>query len=210
MRERADWDQRYVERDLPWDTGRPDKHLVECVAELNLEQARALEFGCGTGSNAIWLAGSGLRVTAVDISPVAISQAADRAKRAGVQVALAAADILKDPIPNAPFDFVFDRGAFHSLGRAEDRTACARIVHRMLAAGGAWFSLMGNADGPVREIGPPRLSVVEIAAATEPLFEILRLRTTHFDSDRPDPPRAWACLMRRRAGASATGDCRRG
>lgn len=198
MKDQSHWDKRYEGRDLPWDTGRHDRELERTVDERRIPCGRALEVGCGTGSNAIWLARRGFRVTAVDISAVAISQAADRARQAGVQVDLAAADILKDPIPNAPFDFVFDRGAFHSLGSAEDRAACARIVHRMLADGGMWFSLMGNADGPERDIGPPQLSVREIAAAVEGSFEILGLRTVFFDSDNPDRPRAWACLMRRR------------
>jgi len=200
MKDSKDWDERYTRRDLPWDTGRQDKRLEEFVPELCGGSGRVLELGCGTGSNAIWLARQGLQVTAVDISPVAIMQATAKATRAGVRIDLAAADVLRDPIPNAPFGFVFDRGCFHSFDSPQDRSACARVVHRLLAPASAWFSLIGSADGPQRETGPPRLTVAEIAAAVEPFFEILQIRTTHFDSDRPDPPRAWACVMRRRAG----------
>lgn len=59
---------------------------------------------------------------------------------------------------------------------------------------GLWLSLIGNADGPERGVGPPRLSARQIAEAVEPCFEILKLRTTFFDSDATDRHRAWGPL----------------
>ena len=47
-----------------------DRILAEQVESLT--PARALEIGCGTGGNAVWLAEKGWRVTAVDYSAVAI------------------------------------------------------------------------------------------------------------------------------------------
>lgn len=198
MRDKAHWDARYIEGDLPWDTGRHERQLAATLGTLDGGIESVLELGCGTGTNAIWLARQGLRVTAADISPAAIEKAVQRASAADVQVAFAAADLLTDDVTGGPFDLVFDRGCFHSIESTEDQAACVQFVHRHLVDGGRWLSMMGNADEPPREVGPPRRTALQIVTAVEPLFEILRLETTHFDSRQANPPRAWACLMRKR------------
>ena len=198
MTHSTNWDERYQTGDLPWDTQRHDKHLEQVLAEYSIEPCTTLELGCGTGTNAIWLAERGFRVTALDVSSVAIEMAREKASREGATVEFLTADILTDKIPGAPFAFAFDRGCFHSFDELPDGVAYAEGVRGCLADGGLWLSLIGNTDGPARETGPPRRSVRDIAEAVEPLFEILSLRTIHFDSDQSDPPRAWECLMRKR------------
>ncbi|MFH1731620.1 MAG: class I SAM-dependent methyltransferase [Planctomycetota bacterium] len=204
MTDGSRWDERYRTGDLPWDTQRHDKHLERVLAEHSVEPCAALEIGAGTGSNAIWLAQQGFRVTALDLSSVAVDAARKKASRAGVGVEFVAADILTDAIPNTPFGFAFDRGCFHSFAEPGDRAAYAQAVADCLAEGGLWFSLIGNADGPDRETGPPRRSVRDIADVVEPLFEILSLEAAHFDSDQPEPAPAWACLMRKRTRPART------
>jgi methylase of polypeptide subunit release factors len=66
---------------LPWDTGRPDSMLVEMIASRAIASGRTLEVGCGTGTNAIYLAQHGFEVVGVDISPLAVESA--RAKALG-------------------------------------------------------------------------------------------------------------------------------
>lgn len=204
MTDSANWDERYRTGDLPWDTQRLDKNLERVVAEHPIEPCAALEIGCGTGTNAIWLARRGFQVTALDVSPVAIGMGREKASLAGAAVEFLAADVLADDIPGAPFGFAFDRGCFHSFSEPEERLACAGAVAGRLAEGGLWFSLIGSTDGPDRETGPPRRSARDIAEAAEPFFEILSLSTTHFDSDQSEPPRAWACLMRKRPAPTMT------
>lgn len=75
------WDQHYRRRDQPW-SGNPNGFLVEAVAQR--QPGTALEIGCGDGGDAIWLAGQGWRVTAADISDVALHRATERATVAGV------------------------------------------------------------------------------------------------------------------------------
>jgi len=198
MHDKQNWEQRYETGDLPWDTGRVDHNLADALARHDIRPCRALELGCGTGSNAIWLARRGFDVTASDISETAVQRARQAAERAGVALSFAAGDLLHDPLPQGPFGLVFDRGCFHSVGDASARGLFGRVVSDRLADGGYWLSLIGSADGPLREVGPPRLSAADIAAAVEERFEILSLQTTHFDSTQADPPRAWVCLMRKR------------
>jgi SAM-dependent methyltransferase len=81
---RAYWDERYASRERVW-SGEPNRRLVDEVASL--PPARALEVGCGEGADALWLAGRGWRVTAVDVSEVALARAAARAAELGDAVA---------------------------------------------------------------------------------------------------------------------------
>jgi len=48
--------ERYKSGDTPWDIGRPDFNLVEIVTQKPILSCKALDIGCGTGDNAIWLA----------------------------------------------------------------------------------------------------------------------------------------------------------
>jgi methyl halide transferase len=198
-RTQHDWDERYVTGNLPWDTQRHDRYLEQVVVGRPVAPCPAIDLGCGTGSNAIWLAQREFHVTAVDISPTAIKMARENGEREGVDVEFLVADILSDPLPNEPFAFAFDRGCFHSFDDPKERAAFAETVWQHLAGDGLWLSLIGSTDGPVRGVGPPRRSVLDIASAVEPRFQVLSLNATHFDSDQADPPQAWACLMRRRA-----------
>ncbi|MBA2946107.1 class I SAM-dependent methyltransferase [Streptomyces himalayensis] len=75
------WDGRYAESDRMW-SGKPNPVLVREAA--GLQPGRALDLGCGEGADAIWLAGQGWQVTAVDISRLALERAAAHAAAEGV------------------------------------------------------------------------------------------------------------------------------
>jgi len=81
---------------------------------------------------------------------------------------------------------------------AEGRSRFASRVGELLAPEGMWHSLIGSTDGPPRDTGPPRLSATEIAAAAEPHFEILELRSTMLDREDHGDIRAWVLVAKRR------------
>ena len=195
---KQNWEERYITGNLPWDSGRQDSSLEELIANKTISACKTLELGCGTGSNAIWLATKGFEVTATDISSEAISIARDKATKANETVNFMVMDILQESLPEEKYDFVFDRGCFHSFD-GEERDTFAKSVYTCLKPAGIWLSLIGSADSPPCEMGPPRLTAQEIASRIEPFFKIKLLKTTHFDSDQPDPPPAWACLMQKRS-----------
>jgi len=145
MRPDGEFDQRYIDGDLPWDTGRPDRQLARVIEAHGIEPCAALEIGCGTGANAVWLAGRGFRVTAVDISPNAVRMAERKARAAGVQVAVLAADFMAETIPGGPFGLVFDRGVLHGYDEAADRAEFAERVAAHLEGGGG-----GGGSDPAR------------------------------------------------------------
>ncbi len=66
------WDDMYRSRTALW-SGEPNLQLVADVSAL--APGRALDAGCGEGADAIWLAERGWRVTAADVSAVALGRA---------------------------------------------------------------------------------------------------------------------------------------
>ena len=195
-RDPARWEQRYEEGALPWDNGKPDAHLNEVISSHGIVPGKALEIGCGTGTNAIWLAGQGYEMTGMDISRTAIGKAETKVAEAGVACRFVVGDFLADDVQGAPFGFVYDRGCLHVFDEAEDRTRFAQRVSALLEPGGIWHSLIGSTDGPPRDTGPPRRSAVDIANAVEPYFEILELKSTIFDPASQNQARAWVLVAR--------------
>lgn len=198
-KDRAGWDQRYVDEELPWDSGEPDAHLRRVIAEHGIKPGKGLEIGCGTGTNLIWLAKHGFEMTGLDISQTAIAMARAKVAAAGVNCLLLVRDFLVDEVPGAPFEFVYDRGCLHVFDGADERSQFASRVADLLEPEGIWHSLIGSTDGPPRDTGPPRRSAAEIVAAVEPHFEILQLRSTVFDQGAHSEARAWVLVARRRA-----------
>ncbi len=167
MGKTKDFEERYRKGDLPWDTGGHDGNLERIIRERSIPPCSVPELGAGTGSDAVWLAGQGFKVTAIDVSPTAAEIARRKAADAGASIEFIVADVLKDEIPNAPFDLTFDRGCFHVFELPEERERLTAIIWNHLKPDGYWFSIMGSTDGPRLEKGPPRLSVLDIASMEE-------------------------------------------
>ncbi|KIA62793.1 SAM-dependent methyltransferase [Nocardia vulneris] len=75
------WDGVYANRPAATDPT-PNDRLVETVTDL--PPGAALDLGCGNGGDALWLARRGWRVTAVDISAVAVARLAELAAAHGL------------------------------------------------------------------------------------------------------------------------------
>lgn len=190
------WNESYASGELPWDTGEPEPLLVEFVSSGGVASGRTLEIGAGTGTNAIWLAERGFDVLGVDVSPLAMEKARAKIGKRDLRCRFAAFDFLAAPVPDGPFHFVFDRGCFHVFDEPGERARFATCVAAALAPGGLWLSLIGSTEGPPRDVGPPRRSARDIAAAIEPALEIVELRSAEF---RNHDVKVWFCLSRQRA-----------
>jgi len=190
--------EQYKANSTPWDTGRPDFNLVDIVSKRPIEKCKALEVGCGFGHNSIWLAQQHFLVTGVDVSEIALQKAKENALTKSVNCTFLLLDIFEKDIPYLPFHFIFDRGCFHSYDSDHERKKFAERVAYHLDDAGLWFTIVGSMDEPSGDFGPPRRSARDVVVAVEPIFEILSLTASHFESNRQNPPRAWACLMKRR------------
>ncbi|AET69139.1 Thiopurine S-methyltransferase (TPMT) [Desulfosporosinus orientis DSM 765] len=198
MLKEESFEKRYKDGDTPWDTGKPDFNLIHAVTSMSIKPCKALDIGCGTGNNSIWLAQNDFDVIGIDTSEVATQKAAEKAADIKGNCTFLVVNFLKQNIEKAPFGFAFDRGCFHTLDSHEERRHFAEKVAAHLEKDGLWFSIIGNADEVRHHPGPPQRTAADIVNSIEPYFEILSLISSQFESNRPNPPRAWVCLMRKR------------
>ena len=191
-----DWDKRYRDGDMPWDSGLPSRELFRVLDEESIRIGSALELGCGTGTNAVALAERGFSVTAVDLSPTALAVAKQKAQAAEVVVDWRCDNITAISFRETPMNFIFDRGCYHCV-RKIDLPGFQKAVLSACHKGTQMLLITGNANA-AGSGGPPRLSAEEIRADWAPWFEIEFLREIHLeDAGGVEGPLAWSCLMRR-------------
>ncbi|MBB5911626.1 SAM-dependent methyltransferase [Nocardia transvalensis] len=126
------WDGVYAARPPATDP-QPNLRLSEMVSTLS--PGDALDLGCGDGGDALWLARRGWRVTAVDISAVAVERLAELARANGLDGRLAAEQHdLRASFPDESFDLV----SAHYLHTPYDldRADVLRRAGRALRPGG--------------------------------------------------------------------------
>jgi len=193
-----DWNERYLKSETPWDSGLPERELIRVLDDARIAAGRAIELGCGTGTNAIALAKRGFTVTAIDIASKALEMAREKAKAAKVDVEWIEADVLNFGAGLPPFDFVFDRGCYHCC-RRENLDGYLATLRNITRPGSLYLSLAGNADEQNVGQGPPRVTAVEITTELEPLFRIRTLRAANFeDAGGAQGPLGWSTLLERR------------
>ncbi len=186
---------RYATGETPWDSGTPSPELIRVVAAGKVPGRTVLEMGCGTGTNAIELARRGYRVTAVDLVPMAIERARDKAKDAGVTIDFRAGDLTTIDL-GGPYDGLLDIGLYHGI-RNRNLAGFTSMLQRVSRPGTRWLSLAGNANETTPE-GPPVVREEDFRTELEPMFRVLEVHEFRFDL-RPDlRPLAWSILMERR------------
>jgi len=113
------WNLVYHLGKTPWDTGITPPELCAVVESGQVPPGRALDLGCGTGTNVIYLARHGFEAVGVDISSRAIAQARRKIEQAKLdgRAHVYAGDVTRlEALPIAgPFDLVLDIGCFHNL-----------------------------------------------------------------------------------------------
>ncbi len=188
---------RYKEGTTPWVHENPDFNLIEIVENWPIHPCKVLELGCGTGVEAIWLSKQGFEVTAIDGSSIAIDIAKKAASSADTSCNFMVSDFITDNF-EGEYDFIFDRGFFHSFDDEEERSFYASKVASLLSPRGMWLTLVANSDSPPRDSGPPTRSARNIIDAIEPRFKLLTLTVSYFGNNQDNPPKIWVCLMRNR------------
>lgn len=180
---------RYLGRP-PWDTGVTPPELVSVVEGGVVPPGRALDLGCGTGTNVMYLARHGFEAIGVDYVPRAIAQARRKAEEAGVEATFIVGDVTDLSFLEGPFDLVLDLGCFHGLS-SEGKLGYAQGVSR-LTRPGSLFLLY--AWGPrrflFRELGVTQDQVERLFA---PAF---RLRQASHGPGRFTGSATWYTLER--------------
>ncbi len=174
---RLAFDFRYILRRAPWDTFVSPPELVEFVRQN--PAGHALDFGCGTGTNAIYLARHGWQVTGVDFSAIAIYRARQKARAAGLPIRFFVDDVSRFLAVDGPLDLILDIGCFHALA-PEAQARYLNSISRLLAPGGTWLLYaMRRSDASESTFG---LGEADIAEASS------RLRLNRRE-DGSDPSR---------------------
>jgi len=179
------WNRRYEAVERLWSPD-PNSFLVELAAGLT--PGRALDLGAGEGRNAVWLAGCGWRVTALDVSRVALARAAERAAGDGVDLDLVEADWREyRPAPSS-----FDLVVISFMHPEPDaRTAMFEWAGQALAAGGHLFVVGVDLVDQGRR-GPPdpdRLYTPERLRRALQAFDVSRCESVAYESERDEERR---------------------
>ncbi len=124
------WDDRYGSHDQLF-SGAPNGVLVTEVSDL--PPGRALDVGCGEGADACWLAERGWRVTAIDVSRVALERAASRPEGATRDVSWTRADLTATAPSVAAFDLVSVH--YFPLPHQPDHTALRGLLDAVAPGG---------------------------------------------------------------------------
>jgi cyclopropane fatty-acyl-phospholipid synthase-like methyltransferase len=123
-------------RDPPWDTGISPPELYAFLETH--PPGRALDIGCGTGTNVITMAQHGWDVTGVDFANRAIQIARQKLQRAGVKAQLVVSDATRLDHIAGPFDLILDIGCLHGI-LPDRRPAYYTNLTRLLAPNGTYL-----------------------------------------------------------------------
>lgn len=182
------WDRRFSEKPWPSD---PDALLVELAASL--PPGRGIDLGSGPGRNSLWLAAKGWDMTLLDSSGVALAQAEERAKEAGVPIKTVHEDVLGWRPAGPIYDLVVVANLHPGVDALGKVLAAAADA---LVAGGHLF-VVGHDITSLGHHGPPdpdRLLSVERLSRALPRsvsVETLGLRARGADhAPAPDLPAA--------------------
>jgi SAM-dependent methyltransferase len=143
-REREFWDEHVPDLDrvfTRYSRGPEPNTRAMLDAVEPLQGRRVLDFACGAGLTAAFLAQRGAQVTAIDISPGSVQRAGELAERAGLSIELIAGELGPDTFPAASFDAVVGRYALHHV----HLPTMAPILAELLVPGGrgAFLETMG-------------------------------------------------------------------
>jgi cyclopropane fatty-acyl-phospholipid synthase-like methyltransferase len=184
----------------PWDIGKPQKAFIDVADQIT---GSILDAGCGTGDNALFLAGRGCEVMGIDF----LQEPIKRAKLKAIDLGSSATFLVKDALTfkewSERFDNVIDSGLFHVFND-DDRRRYVEGLAAILKPGGKLFLLCFSDKEPGTQ-GPRRVSAKEIRDAFAEGWVIESIEPVRFEV-RPDlkdftfsqgGPKAWFVVVRK-------------
>lgn len=165
-----------------WDTGVTPPEVQAAFQAGDIPPGAALDLGCGTGTNVIYMAQQGRQAIGLDFVPGAIRRARRKAQQAGVagQTRFLVADVTRlAELDLPPCGFALDMGCFHGL-RPEGQRRYAEGLAQVLIPGGRFMLYtLDPLAGAGFTFG---VSPAAVRAVFAPWFEIRREQRSPFGS----------------------------
>jgi len=163
-----------------WDSGITPPELFQFIQSH--PAGRAIDLGCGTGTNVITLAKTGWQVTGIDFASRAIQIAKKKLKKQNVSAKLLVGDVTNFKV-DSRFELALDIGCFHGV---KNKVDYLNQLDKLLAPNGFWL-IYGFFKPDTHQTGPglvdSDLGMISAHALT------LLSRTDGFD--KKDRPSAW-------------------
>lgn len=192
LRNKEQWEEIYRANETPWDAKSPDPFLVSLIRAKTITPCKAIDIGCGFGNETIFLAKNGFKVTGIDISKGAISEARKRADKAGAICEFLTSNILDLDIQGV-FDFALDRACFHFLD-PEERDEYVKKLSKLLRPGSLFLLIVSSNKETFK--GPYQFSrkgIVDIFKK-DFIIENIQLSTLETHAEKPKP---YICMLRK-------------
>ncbi|MBK8824178.1 MAG: class I SAM-dependent methyltransferase [Anaerolineales bacterium] len=148
----------------PWDSGITPPELFEFIQSH--PAGRAIDLGCGTGTNIITLAKTGWQVTGIDFAARAIQIAKRKFKQQNLQAQLLVGDVTNFKV-NSQFDLVLDIGCFHGI---ENKADYLTQLDKILAPNGFWLMygfFKTDSDHSAPGLADAELNMISAQALTQ-------------------------------------------
>jgi len=184
------WD--CINNELLWDIDSVDKNLIDWFNSQKVKPKTVLELGCGSGINSIWLSKQGCDVTAVDFHDSALLKTKQILEKEKIKIDLIKIDLIKENWPNKKFDFIFDRGCFHTFNELDCKIYISKLIE-CLDSNGIWLSLIGS-----KEQFEWFWSASKIINTVEPKLEILNLNKSILETIDGHNVKAWTLITKKK------------
>jgi 2-polyprenyl-3-methyl-5-hydroxy-6-metoxy-1,4-benzoquinol methylase len=185
------------------DIEHPQPVFVE-LAKANEIRGSVLDVGCGTGENALYLAGLDYEVWGVDTALAAIQKARSKSLQRGIRVNFRLVDALELPCLGKTFDTVIDSGLFQVLSD-EERIRFRESLAAVLIPGGTYFMLCFSEREPREGLGPIRQA--KIRSFFQDGWTVNYVRETQFET-HIHHGEAWLASITRLQGITTTAQTR--
>ncbi len=141
------WLAEYYDQIFPTFRSPIDAGRQRVIGRILPRVASACDLACGTGTTALALAREGIKMFAVDLSPVMCRLAREKARRARLPLRVLCADMRKFRLPESVDLITCEYDALNHVPRKADLRRVAKAVARALKPGGYFYFDVNNRAG---------------------------------------------------------------